>query len=172
MENVFHLNEREFRTARYFNSKLDSCAFINSIKNDIIKRLAKNRECLIEKINLCFHFWRRDDERKSICGNQTPIFFENLNFGDNGINSNDLMEKILIGEKRAVSIKDFDNKYIITEIFFGRVYDYFKILHKKKFHKYLRDELMVVAWHPTRYLDWCIDFEELRFLEEEVFCEE
>ena len=31
---------------------------------------------------------------------------------------------------------------------------------------------MPIAWHPSRYLDWCIDFEELKFLEEEVFGEE
>ena len=25
---------------------------------------------------------------------------------------------------------------------------------------------MVIAWHPSRYLDWCIDVEELRDLKE------
>ena len=57
MENIFHVSEIELRNFTYFNTnKLDSCAFINSIKDDIIKRLAKDRECLIGKINLCFHF--------------------------------------------------------------------------------------------------------------------
>ena len=50
--------------------------------------------------------------------------------------------------------------------------DLMKAIHKRKFYKDLHDELMVVAWRPTRYLDWCIDFEELKFLKEEVWGDE
>ena len=53
-------------------------------------------------------------------GNQTPIFLKNLNFGVNGINANDLMEKFLREDEKEVSINDFDNKYIITDIFFSK----------------------------------------------------
>ena len=51
-------------------------------------------------------------------------------------------------------------------------YDLMKAIHKRKFYKDLRDELIIITWHPSRYLDWCIDFEEQKFLKEEVFGEE
>ena len=41
-----------------------------------------------------------------------------------------------------------------------------KIIHKKKFYKDLYDDLMPIAWHPSRLLDWCTDIEELKFLKE------
>ena len=41
-----------------------------------------------------------------------------------------------------------------------------KILHKKKFYKDLYDDLMFVAWNPSRYLEWCVDIDELKFLKE------
>ena len=66
----------------------------------------------------------------SFFGNQTPIFFKNLNFGVNGINANDLMKKFLREDKKEVSINDFDNKYIISDIYFQRDYDYNKLNHK------------------------------------------
>ena len=28
------------------------------------------------------------------------------------------------------------------------------------------EELMPIAWHPTRILEWCLDVEELEYLKE------
>ena len=38
--------------------------------------------------------------------------------------------------------------------------DSYKVEHKKKFYKDLHNDLMVVAWHPKRVVDWCYDIEE------------
>ena len=32
--------------------------------------------------------------------------------------------------------------------------------HKKKYFKSLHEELIAIAWHPDRYLDWCVDEDE------------
>ena len=67
-------------------------------------------------------------------------------------------------------INNFDKKYIVNSIDLNIYFrkdlndDLIKAIHKNKFYKDLHDELMVIAWHPSRYLDWCIDVEELKFL--------
>ena len=58
------------------------------------------------------------------------------------------------------------NEIIIVSLKIKLHKNIFKLNHKKKFYKSLYDDLMKVAWHPSRYLDWCIDVEELKFLEE------
>ena len=34
--------------------------------------------------------------------------------------------------------------------------------HKARYYKSLYAELLPIAWHPDRYLDWCIDEDEKR----------
>ena len=67
---------------------------------------------------------------------------------------------------------EFFNGIVLDSIVVQIRIDKYKLEHKEKFYKDLYDDLMAVTWHPSRYLDWCIDFEELKFLEEEVFGEE
>ena len=38
--------------------------------------------------------------------------------------------------------------------------------HKKTFYKVLDDELLRVAWHPSRAIDWCFDEDEKSLLNE------
>ena len=42
--------------------------------------------------------------------------------------------------------------------------DLYKVMHKRKYYKSLHSDLLPIAWHPERYLDWCIDEEEKRDL--------
>ena len=35
--------------------------------------------------------------------------------------------------------------------------DLYKVMHKRKYYKSLHTDLLPIAWHPDRYLDWCID---------------
>ena len=59
------------------------------------------------------------------------------------------------------------NQKVLIDTFWVSVYtNPYKVLHKKKFYKSLCDELISIACHPSRYLDWCIAVEELKFLEE------
>ena len=67
---------------------------------------------------------------------------------------------------KECNINRFDNNFIIEIVNIRLQMDTYKLLHKEKFYKSLYDELMAIAWHPSRYLDWCIDFEELRDLKE------
>ena len=46
------------------------------------------------------------------------------------------------------------------------LYESNKRIHKRTFYRDLYDDLMPVAWHPDRFLDWCVDIEELKVLEE------
>ena len=67
---------------------------------------------------------------------------------------------------KECNINAFDKRFYVTSLEVSIFLDKNKILHKELFYKPLHDELMAVAWHPSRYLDWCIDFEELRDLKE------
>ena len=42
----------------------------------------------------------------------------------------------------------------------------YKHYHKSDFYRGLRDELMAIAWHPDRVLDWCVDHEEREEMKE------
>ena len=47
---------------------------------------------------------------------------------------------------------------------YDRVHDdLFRYHHKRKFSRRINDALRPVAWHPDRFLDWCIDEEEKKF---------
>ena len=35
-------------------------------------------------------------------------------------------------------------------------------IHKKQYYKSLHKELLPVAWHPDRYINWCLDEDEKR----------
>ena len=38
------------------------------------------------------------------------------------------------------------------------------MIHKKRYYKSLCNDLLPVAWHPDRVVDWCVDEEEKRDL--------
>ena len=44
-------------------------------------------------------------------------------------------------------------------------HDLLRHLHQRSFAGKIYDELLPVAWHPDRFLNWCIDEEEKGFLE-------
>ena len=67
---------------------------------------------------------------------------------------------------KECNINKFDKEFTVYSLEVDIYVNEDKIIHKKKFYKSLYDDLMKVAWHPSRYLDWCIDVEELKFLEE------
>ena len=56
------------------------------------------------------------------------------------------------------------NNFIINSFEVVIYINNYKILHKRDFYNDLYDDIMAAAWHTDRYLDWCLDFEELRDL--------
>ena len=40
----------------------------------------------------------------------------------------------------------------------------FRHHHKRRFAQRIHEELLPIAWHPDRFLDWCLDEEEKGFL--------
>ena len=67
---------------------------------------------------------------------------------------------------KKCNINEFDKKFFVKKLDVDIYINYYKYIHKKEFYKDLHNDLMVIAWHPSRYLDWCIDVEELRDLKE------
>ena len=54
----------------------------------------------------------------------------------------------------------FDKNFILKKLYVCVNLNEHKIAHKELFFKSLRDDLLVVAWHPKRVVDWCYDIEE------------
>ena len=52
------------------------------------------------------------------------------------------------------------NEIIIDSLKIELFENRLKIKHKEKFYKNLHGDLIVVAWHPKRVVDWCYDIEE------------
>ena len=44
--------------------------------------------------------------------------------------------------------------------------DLFRWHHRKKYQKYVKKVLLPVAWHPSRYWDWCMDEDEKKTVEQ------
>ena len=43
--------------------------------------------------------------------------------------------------------------------------DLFRWHHKKKYQMGIKEELLPIAWHPSRYWDWCMAEDEKKILE-------
>ena len=153
--------------------------FIESIKKDLLQNISKNRGfinkdrevidfevfCSYKKNNMFSFYFLMDMDNDEIFIDEFTrnLLYKAYEFDDYGL--------IYYNENGDL---DCDNDLDIKDFFIFSIKvklytDEYKILHKKKFYKDLYDDLMVATWHPSRYLDWCIDFEELKFLEEEVF---
>ena len=172
---------------KYFNEKeLEIGDFIDSMNKDLLKVISKNYGFLDKdspadiKITyfgkndgeMFIYYWE-DDE---IDFDKGLILFDEISelLIDNANDSYERRQK----QKYFMNIyndEDDDdddyyansmNDFIIDSIKITLCKDAHKVLHKKKFYNDLHNDLMAVAWHPSRYLDWCIDFEELRDLKE------
>ena len=168
---------------KYFNEKeLEIGDFIDSMNKDLLKVISKNYGFLDKDsppdIKIIY-FDKNDGEMFIYYWEDEEIDF------DKGLILFDEISELLIdnaGYERYQKQKYFMdiyndeddddyysnsmNDFIIYSIKITLYKDAHKVLHKKKFYKPLHDELMAAAWHPSRYLDWCIDFEELRDLKE------
>ena len=179
MEILEHNGNRFFSLQYYNDKKLNVCDFIESIKEDLLKILSKNRGFIEEKQG------DEDDDKYAIKirisyeifeDGTSFYYYSNSKFGVNGICVNkftkDLINcanekyekcggKFFSFEEECV-IKKFDEKSHI-DFFDVIIYvNYDKITHKKKFYQKLHDEIVAAVWQPSRYLD----FEESRALEE------
>ena len=67
---------------------------------------------------------------------------------------------------KECNINKFDKEFNVYSLRVSIFCNNYKINHKNKFFISLHDELMKVAWNPNRYKYWCLDFQELRYLEE------
>ena len=69
-------------------------------------------------------------------------------------------------EKEDYKIEHSINDFIIISFKVTLYTNMHKIIHKNKFYKSLYDDIMEVAWNPDRFMNWCLDFEDLRNLKE------
>ena len=70
--------------------------------------------------------------------------------------STDRFIRGLVGHSKGF----FDCDVIINSCMVMIYTDRYKKFHKNRFYKDLYDELMTITWHPSRFADWCLDFEE------------
>ena len=63
-------------------------------------------------------------------------------------------------------IIDFEYSELVSNCLNDVVYEANKRIHKRIFLNEIKEELIPVTWHPDRYLDWCVDTDELKFLEQ------
>ena len=176
-----YTNEIDDINFEYINEKgLGLYDFINSIIKDLIKNISKNRCFIDENINNFFEFIVNfiNDEN----GENKINFYVDIEEFDNGnLHTCKFIEDVV---KFVIDFDGFiDDDSIIaygfrTEEFKCDINDYIdsfevnlyvngdKLSHKSKFYNDLYDGIMAAAWHPSRYLDWCVDIEELKFLKE------
>ena len=173
-------NGESFISLQYYNGKkLNVCDFIESIKEDLLKILSKNRGFAEEKqdddidVKYAIQFritYEIFDDGTSFC------YYPSTKFGVNGICVNKFTKDLIncanenyekyggkffcFGEE--FDIKKFDEKSTINFFDVTIWVNYDRITHKEKFYKKLHDEIVESAWQPSRYLG----FEELRALQE------
>ena len=227
---IFKLREHFYLNFENKNG-LGFCAFIEEIKKDLLKIIAKNRSFIGENRDIHFGVIYNDREDKKcfidydtkekfcINGISTEKFVKDLlnsaneyfkkivdkhewgKFTLNYKNDDDVVYEEYLRQidydrvrvpgfygyyDKECDINKFDNNFTIEIIdtiipvnpkkvehkdkFYNDLYDdLMRAIHKRKFYKDLRDELIPITWHPSRYLDWCVEFNELKFLEEEVW---
>ena len=124
--------------------------------NDIVRHVLK-------RANDNYHFWSwiRRDRSKHVCPYQRDYPHETKYTIDNidGIGVNRLDVEIYIDKFRLLhKRKSCIDSDLVVEVN--------RRAHKRIFNDEIREELMIVTWHPDRFLDWCVDIEELKFLEE------
>ena len=65
--------------------------------------------------------------------------------------------------KRLLPLYNNDRSYhLLAELYGMWESDMNLSFHKARYYKSLYAELLPIAWHPDRYLDWCIDEDEKR----------
>ena len=62
--------------------------------------------------------------------------------------------------KRLLSL--YNNDRILCELHGMWESDMNLSFHKARYYKSIHRDLIPIAWHPDRYLDWCIDEDEKR----------
>ena len=165
-----------FLNIEYYNTKkLRIKEFIELIKDDIQKSITKNRIFNIGKfINFIFYYDLYCDSE--YCTEYWNYYRADKNFGANGIFVKSFVKDLVNCVKKDYIIFDSNNEiyynkfgkeFIVSLFEISILVDIDKINHKRKLYKVF-DELLEVAWNPDRinYLDWCLDFEELRDLKE------
>ena len=65
--------------------------------------------------------------------------------------------------KRLLPLYNNDRSYhLLAELHGMWESDINLSFHKARYYKSLYAELLPIAWHPDRYLDWCLDEDEKR----------
>ena len=169
--------KKERLTLKYLNEKrLGVHDFIESIKTDLLYNISKNRGFIDEERKIIyFEIWHTDNNNDK----WFLSFFNGIKKFDEGDICTDKFARDLLDYANhyysiwldIVDVEDYKiehsiNDFIIISFKVTLYIDSYKISHKKKFYKDLYDDLMSVAWHPSRYLEWCVDIEELKFLKE------
>ena len=175
----------------YFNEKkLSVHDFLKSIKTDLANNISKNIG-FIDKYNEVIYFEisyiNKNDDVSSfsfsdniknfyVDGICTDKFAKDLIYYANRKENYDYGMELFYGDGDLFDYYDYDedddeqieyniNNFIIDSFYVTIYMDVYKILHKNKFYKDLYDDLMPVAWHPSRYLEWCVDIEGVKVFE-------
>ena len=165
--------------------------FIESINTDLTNTISKNLG-FIDKDNEVIYFeisytnkngevgsfdFSDNIKKFDVDGICTDKFARDLIYYANKEENYAYGMELFYGDGDLIDYYDYDeddddqieyniNNFIIDSINITIYTNPYKIIHKKKFYKDLYDDLMPIAWHPSRLLDWCADIEELKFLKE------
>ena len=162
----------------YYNEKkLGVNDFLDSIKEDLLKHISNIRVFIDENYELYEYYndFGYDEDSEGVefgiwhDDNEEYFYFSIsgiMGLYLDGISNNEFVSDLIYFANREKDdkMKYNINNFIIDSIWISINVNADKLKHKHKFYKKLYDELMAVAWHPSRYLDWCIDVEELRHL--------
>ena len=85
-------------------------------------------------------------------------------FGDIGLDDDDDDDDDI----EHVNFFEFNTYMMIhKEIYFKSLSsELYKGVHKHRYFKSIHRDLIPIAWHPDRYLDWCLDEEEKKDLKQ------
>ena len=154
----------------YFNTeRINNMDFLRLIKKDCLYTLSKalsikyEDEGKRETVDFQINYTQDNGVKYYFCFCFTPKCDMSVIFPSDEFSNDFLNDR----EESKEFTEALINKKVIIDSFWACVYtNTDKVLRKNKFYKDLHNDLIVKAWHPSRYLDWCLDIEELKFLKE------
>ena len=148
--------------------------FLEENKLDIIYRVSRFNRCFVEKVRFVFTmaYFPIDDNE---------IVYEYSKDFDK-ICIDDIVKNLCKGaEDLARGMVDFDleQPYSIDDLLIGDLsvyvyisfkeellYEAWKGIHRRIFRNDIWEDLMSAAWHPSRFVCWCLDVGEFQDLKE------
>ena len=180
MDGIAFINDIMMPTSfSFIYSNVDSSGvydFLEKNKPRILRRVTSFNQCLVEKVRLVFTmaFFPIDDN-EIVC-EYTQKDFDKLSVKD-------IAEDLCKGAEDLTLFgmmdADLERPYSVDNILIGDLavnihtsfkdellHKAWKAQHRRIFLNGIWEELMSVAWHPSRFVYWCLDVEEFQEVKE------